>query len=373
MGHTPASIHGWPRKARALSLALVSIPLLGGGCSPSQGSETQRSVEIHSTPVALHTDESPDTVGSLRFLAGLELSAPDEPHFGGFSGLAISASGEELVALSDKGRWLRADLRLDPSGKLLNLGAATMGPLLNTDGRPVFETEDHHDSEELVPLPEGFLVSFELAHRLHRYAGSMEPGGAPPDGLPELFPHPPEIDETHPNKGMEAVTYLGANRYLVLTEGLRPTSHETRGWIGNPEDGWSALTLAAHGELQPTATALLDNGDVLLLERSYSRKKGNVLRLSRILCVDLQPGARLDGEELARLERPMTVDNFEALAVHRGPGGELLIYILSDDNFNASQRTLLMQFELLPSTTPQEDNPCDDESRTCCPPSLRSS
>ena len=43
----------------------------------------------------------------------------------------------------------------------------------------------------------------------------------------------------------------------------------------------------------------------------------------------------------------MTVDNFEGIDVRKGPAGEIFIYLISDDNFNPEQRTLLMMFELM--------------------------
>ena len=49
--------------------------------------------------------------------------------------------------------------------------------------------------------------------------------------------------------------------------------------------------------------------------------------------------------ELALFEPPLTLDNFEAVDARRGPGGETLIYLLSDDNFSFRQRSLLL-FEL---------------------------
>ncbi len=36
----------------------------------------------------------------------------------------------------------------------------------------------------------------------------------------------------------------------------------------------------------------------------------------------------------------------EGIAARRGPGGETLIYLISDDNFHPWQRTLLLMFEL---------------------------
>ena len=50
--------------------------------------------------------------------------------------------------------------------------------------------------------------------------------------------------------------------------------------------------------------------------------------------------------ELSAIEPPLTVDNFEGLAV-REEAGRTFLYIVSDDNFSGSQRTLLMKFELM--------------------------
>jgi len=40
------------------------------------------------------------------------------------------------------------------------------------------------------------------------------------------------------------------------------------------------------------------------------------------------------------------IDNMEGIAVRRGTNGETLLYMISDDNFSARQRTLLLMFEL---------------------------
>jgi hypothetical protein len=42
------------------------------------------------------------------------------------------------------------------------------------------------------------------------------------------------------------------------------------------------------------------------------------------------------------------IDNMEAVAVHKASGGETVITIISDDNYNRFlQRNLLLQFTLL--------------------------
>ena len=40
----------------------------------------------------------------------------------------------------------------------------------------------------------------------------------------------------------------------------------------------------------------------------------------------------------------ITVDNFEGVPVVRGEGSATIVYMLSDDNFNFLQRTLLLLF-----------------------------
>ncbi len=57
-------------------------------------------------------------------------------------------------------------------------------------------------------------------------------------------------------------------------------------------------------------------------------------------------GARLKGEELGRFAPPYPIDNMEGIAAWRTPEGATRILLLSDDNFNPLQRTLLLLFEL---------------------------
>ena len=68
----------------------------------------------------------------------------------------------------------------------------------------------------------------------------------------------------------------------------------------------------------------------------------------RMEAADLQPGATARPRELARLASPMVVDNLEGISATKGPRGETLVWLISDDNFNPLQRNLLLLFELEP-------------------------
>jgi hypothetical protein len=85
---------------------------------------------------------------------------------------------------------------------------------------------------------------------------------------------------------------------------------------------------------------------VIVLERRYVPLGILSVRLTLVPGRQIQPGAKLRGEELLRLEYPLNVDNFEGVAVQENASKEPLIYIVSDNNFNSFQRTLLFQFRL---------------------------
>lgn len=97
---------------------------------------------------------------------------------------------------------------------------------------------------------------------------------------------------------------------------------------------------------------LLPTGDVAVLERSYSPAAGVTVRLSRVPAAQIKPGARLVPRELALWREPLCVDNLEGLAARQDASGRTLIYMLSDDNYNPMQRTLLMLWEL-PQAAPR--------------------
>ena len=63
----------------------------------------------------------------------------------------------------------------------------------------------------------------------------------------------------------------------------------------------------------------------------------------------LRPGATVSGQEIAILAPPLDVDNFEGVATRTGPHGETLIYLVSDDNFQPLEKTLLFMLELQPA------------------------
>jgi len=295
------------------------------------------SIAIEATPIPLSAEEPDrDTVGQLRYRGGLHLST-DNSRFGGLSALGISADGRRLVALSDDGQRFSARLVYDRAGNLAGLRDADLGSLAGLDGRP-FSSKADGDVESMSPGVEGeIIVALEQRHRLLRYL----PGVTVPEPLSE----PVEMSNLPFNNGVEALTLLAGGSLLALSEGKKDRDAVV-GWISD-SNGWSVLTYRAADGFRVTGAATHPGGDVLVLERLFTLRGQNAIRLKRIAAATIQAGARLDGTIIAELRPPLTIDNFEGIEARRGQRGEVLVYLVSDDNFNAEQRTLLMMFELL--------------------------
>lgn len=324
----------WPRGATVLLLLLVCTGLARPGAAEP--------VALKLTPVPLNSeDETQVRIGELEFLAGFVLRSRDVV-FGGLSGLTLAEDGRRFVAVSDRGQWLSGRLQLAADGTLTGLAETVLEPLRDPKGRPVRIRDALHDAEAVERLPDGsLLVSFERRHRLWRYASAADlaTARAAPFLALDGFKKQPK------NGGIEALAPLGDGSILMLSEELYVESGDLRGWLWRKGRSLS-LRYVTVGPYQPTDIAVLPGGDVLVLERRYSPLGGAGARLVRLAKADIFPGARLKGREIAKLAWPLTVDNFEGLAVAPAPGGGSLVYLLSDDNFNPLQDTLLLQFRL---------------------------
>jgi hypothetical protein len=319
---------------RGLSASLVAfaVALIATGASaePLEVSSIGRRLNVE--------DWSQTRLGQLIWRGGLELTSPSK-HFGGFSGLLVESGGKKLTAVTDRGMWFRAELVYDGDGVLSGLQAAEMGALKEADGRPT-EGKSRQDAEAMAHLHDGsILVAFEQDHRLARL-----PEGAAPDAPPVTFPAPQAATDLPNNLGLEALAAWPDGRILAATENREAGAHAAFLFT----DGqWQALSFTAVDQHRPTGADVLPNGDLLLLERRYSPAAGLSIRLRRVPERDIRQGARIMGEEIARFEPPLTYDNMEALAVWRDAQGRILVALLSDDNFNILQRTLLLLFEIV--------------------------
>lgn len=326
------------------------FPALLLACS-AVASVAQEPITVFSQTVPLDPQKPANReVGELEYRGGIALRSTD-PRFGGFSGIHISTDGGTLLAISDRGAWLRLSLTYNSAGRLVGASRAEMGPLIGEDGEPLKGV--NADAEALAVLADGsMLVAFERRHRILHYPEAQPPFSKPP--VP--FPVPEGLEEAPANGGLEALAHVGRNFFVAIAERMTTGGGAVAAWVGRAGI-WEPFGYVRKPGLRVTDAALLPAGDLLVLEHRYSAAAGSVVRFVRVPRNAIAPHQRVEGKELALLEQPLTTENFEGVAVRRGQGREALIYVISDDNFNPLQRTILMMFALKDEAPPPSPAP----------------
>ncbi len=313
--------------------------LLAWGVVALAAPSASEPLAVSTRPVALDPeDPSRVTVGALTYRGGLDLRSRDR-RFGGLSALSIARSGRRLLALTDKGYRVDLTVTYDTGGNLSGIGEAhitALGDLVS--GSIAGSTRG--DAESIASFRGGYAIGFEVAARLWLYRGD----GEARFGKPMIIPPPPGLRAAPANEGIEALATLADGRLFALTEGFAAGSGLVRGWV-SAGNAWRPLGYRLAGRFVPTGAAAMAGGDVLVLERRFTWVGGFASRIVRVKGGGIRAGAVLHGAEIALIDAPLTVDNFEGIAVRPRAGGGAYIYLISDDNFIALQRTLRMMFE----------------------------
>jgi ABC-type multidrug transport system fused ATPase/permease subunit len=329
-GRAPPSV---PSLLRSFGAALSLLLALSAPTAPGAGEP----IAVEATPVALNpADPSQAAVGPLVWRGGLALRSGDR-RFGGLSDLVVSPDGRSLAAVSDEGQFLTARPLYDGRGFLSGLDGAVLHVMRDTHGK-LLEGKKQQDAESLVEMEDGsFIVGFERWHRLWRYPSGL-------DGPAESVAPPRGLDGLPSNSGIETLVRLSGDRLLALPE-EKPRNGVLKGWLRHG-DRWQDIGYRVGGALRPSGGCRLPSGDLMLLERDYEPATGVTARLRHVPAASVSAGAVVEGGVVATLARPFTVDNFEGLSCRAGGKGETLLYLVSDDNFSADQRTLLLMFAL---------------------------
>jgi hypothetical protein len=339
----PLSPLAMPDRFRPRRHRFAALVLLFGMVECTHAADlatTRQSIAITTEPVDLVAD-APDRrrIGDLTYRGGVALTT-DHPAFGGMSGLWIAPDGQRFVTITDKGNWVDGTLTGTP-GDPMEITDSEIGALGLPTGGTVADARGR-DSEALARLSNGrMLVAFEGQHRILAYPAEGDPHVA---NTAERVGTPPPLADAPANKGPEALAALADGRLVMLTEGL--TAGDSRIGFLRDGEGWHRLGYPRDPNYAPTDAAQLPGGDLLVLERRFDPLGGFQVRLRRIAGDTIAPGARLDGPVIAHFRPPYIVDNFEGLAVRTTRDGRTLVYLMSDDNFQPLQRTLLLVFAL---------------------------
>ena len=251
----------------------------------------------------------------------------DDPRFGGFSAIELTADGAGFIALSDRAAFVKGRISRD-AGIITDVQLDALEPLFQGGGAPL--PRDGQDSEGLAIADDGSIyVSFESAHGIRKFSDIDQPAS-------DLMTSP-AFDGMQVNSSLEALA--------IGTDGALYTMPERSGLATRPfpvfrlKDGvWDQpFSIPRKGPYLISGADIGPDGLLYILERDFAGI-GFRNRIRRFA---------LDGtgEELVIETGLRTHDNLEGISVWQDDEG-LRMTLISDDNFRAFQRTEIVEYRL---------------------------
>ena len=327
------------RFCRLLLLFILATLAIGG----ARTTYKNISQNIALTPLLLdETNPKRTSVGGLSFLGAWELRS-DNGDFGGISALVALKDGR-LLGVSDAGALIgfgmSGDVRAD---------RPFIAALPGAFGKGI--TYKDRDSEGIAydAVSGRVWVSYEHKHAIRRFPASM----SRVDGMIR----PATMRGWPRNSGAEALVRLNDGRFLAFAEGGPDDGiYPAIQFSGDPVEAGTTQYSFRYRPTQGyriTDASQLPDGRLLVLERRIGFPEGFTAKLLILDPIKIVRDATVAGEIIATLAPPLLVDNMEGLAITQEKG-RTIIWLISDNNFNAIQRTLLLKFALtLPNKKPE--------------------
>ena len=277
------------------------------------------------SPLALQTQ----AVGELQLEAGWLLESENDL-FGGWSAM-VDWIDDSLLVGSDAARVMVLK-RPDQEMEEPRLGAISWA-------RPQEKRDVDLESLSRDPVTNELWAGFERSNSVVRIVRPLRPV--------QSF-SPPEMADWPANAGPESLVRFPDGRLLVVAEtAVAKGRHDAvlfPSGVGGPAAPVRFLVEAPE-DYRPSDAALLPDGRLLFLLRGVDW--GFPPSFPAMLAV-ADPSGIVEGgvmpmRELARIEEPLPSDNFEGLAVMEEADKSLAIWLISDDNFNRYQQTLLLK------------------------------
>lgn len=287
------------------------------------------------------------TVDRLIFRGGLTLQSPVDT-FGGLSSVTQTGPDQRIAFVTDRGHFISGQLAYDENDRLFGFIGVDIDPIRNSSGEPL-PRQYSRDAEGMDTIwrngvPTAVRVSFEHLTRVADFAIiDGRPGGPARE-----VPIPQWLSDLRTNESLESICIappaspIAGSTVLITEEALDRDGNHRGEILGVRDKG--PVTYFNSPVVNPTDCAFLHNGDLLVLERGVALFSF-VMNLRRVPAAEVRPGNLMRGELLLAAQGS-DVDNMESLMVHTTPGGEVRIFMGSDNNFNGWQRTMLLEFAL---------------------------
>jgi hypothetical protein len=286
-------------------------------------------------------------VDGLIWRGGIVMASASDV-FGGLSSLTFTGPEGRLAMVSDKGRFVSGQLLYDEAGAPFGLVGVRIEAMQNSKGvdlpRQFARDAEAVDTIYRNGLPVAVRVGFENLTRVADFdlADSVPGGPAREISVPDW------VSSVRDNDALESLCIapdaspVAGSTLLIMESVMTAQGNHRATLLGQKDKGDLSLTPIAG--LTPTDCAFLPNGDLLVLERGIAFLTFT-MRLRLIPAVDVQPGSVMEGRVILNVSGS-DIDNMEGVAVHPGPDGKPRITLISDNNFNDWQRSLLLEFSL---------------------------
>lgn len=265
------------------------------------------------------------------------------------SGIAWDNDQQNLIILSDRGFIIHAK-PVFKRNKLIDLQLTSFYPLLDANGKKLKHTATDSEGLALINSKNNryndteLLISFERKPRVVRYTTEGK--------LISNVPINNELNDIKnyegANKALEAITLH--DQFNIITGPEQPLKKNNNLLSLNNLNDKQWLFKADnenYGSLVGLTT--LPNNQIIALERSFPGIFAGVTNIIKLLTLD---SASLKQETLVKLQPGDGYfnENFEGISWHK----KNRFFMISDDNDNPFQRTLLIYFEI-PSLKNVED------------------
>ncbi len=308
------------------------------------GDKKDRIIEIACLPHK--TFSNPDN--KVTIMGAVELRSTDDD-FGGLSALVMLADKQKTYLLTDRAYLIVADSVINPETLAIEcFNNALIRPLRGRSTNPLVWHDADSEGMSIDADGKKILVSFERHHRVVTYNPREE----------KLLPHKQydafDVKNLPFNESYESVLRLKDKSIIAFPERHEIQENVLTGFRLMPNEQQDAKTTLQNLHLRRydgfwlTDLRQLSNGDFITLERSFNIFDGMALQMRHIKHDDFLSGETADGDIIFKMQSGDGVDNFEGLDIVPQDDGSYMMYVTSDNNFSALQKTLIMSLSYKP-------------------------
>ena len=331
-----------------LAALLAAIALSSTGPALAQAQPASSHVPVSSLPITRFQGVDPGgRVGGLLWRGGVVLSSADD-RFGGLSGMGILGPDGRMVMVSDRGNFITGQLLHDDAGRPSSVVGVDIIPMRNSAGAEL-PRASARDAEAMdVVIRDGVPVAIRVGFENVTRVADFRLVDGVPGGAAREVAIPAWLARERSNQSLESLCIAPpaspvAGSTLLIAEGLRDAQGNARATLLGVRDRGDLAYTAGPGT-NPTDCAFLPNGDLLVLERGLALITFT-MKLRRVPAAEVRAGTVMTGETLLEIGGS-DIDNMEGLEVFAGPGGETRVALVSDNNFNDWQRSVILTFAL---------------------------